>query len=269
MPTNPSLSPNHQTLIDRFISACQADHRIVAAFLGGSYASGQADAWSDIDLGLVTTDDSYAQFLAEREAFVPQLGSPAFIEDFGHTNTIFFIFPDGTDAELGMGRESDFLNIHSGPYTVLLDKTGILDNVVFPYHHADPDEQHETLRRLIHWFWHDLTHLITALGRNQLWWAYGQIDELRGMCINLARLHHNFSAPVDNYDKIEKAVPLELLMPLQPTFCLMERGAMLQAGLTLVEFYKVHAIPLAQAHAIPYPESLEHALVERLKALSA
>ena len=40
------LPQNHQAVIDRFVTACQADERVVAAFLGGSYARGAADAYS-------------------------------------------------------------------------------------------------------------------------------------------------------------------------------------------------------------------------------
>ena len=50
------LSPPHRLAIDRFDAACQADDRVVAAVLGGSYASGQADALSDLDLAVITTD---------------------------------------------------------------------------------------------------------------------------------------------------------------------------------------------------------------------
>ncbi len=42
-----NLSQNHQLVTDRFITACQDDERIIAAFLGGSYAAGQADIYSD------------------------------------------------------------------------------------------------------------------------------------------------------------------------------------------------------------------------------
>jgi hypothetical protein len=31
------LPDNHQDIVDRFVAACQADERIVTAFLGGSF----------------------------------------------------------------------------------------------------------------------------------------------------------------------------------------------------------------------------------------
>src|SRR6266699_2767360 len=56
------MPENHQVVMNRFVEACQADERVVAAFLGGSYARGAADAYSDLDFGLITTDEAYEDF---------------------------------------------------------------------------------------------------------------------------------------------------------------------------------------------------------------
>jgi hypothetical protein len=253
--------------LDRFVAACQADERVVAAFLGGSYARGKADPYSDLDLGLITSDEAYESFLAGREAFIRLLGEPLFFEDFDLPSNIFFIFPDDTEGELAIGRESAFTHIHGGPYRVLLDKKDILAGAVFPWHEADLTEQVETLRRLVYWFWHDLSHFITGLGRGQLWWAHGQLELLRRMGVELARLRHNFSAAAEGYEKVEKALPVEQLAPLQATYCPLEREAMLQAVHLILRFYQDLAPPLAQAHGIPYPAELERVMVARLEKL--
>jgi len=239
---------NHQVVINRFVAACQADERVVAATLYGSYARGAADAYSDLDLGLLTTDEAYEDFLAGREAFIRLLGEPVFLEDFDLPNMVFFIFPDGVEVELSLGRESQFNHNHGGPYQVLLDKKNILAGAVFPRRHPTQAEQLERLRRLVYWFWHDLSHFIAALGRGQLWWAYGQLEELRRYCVNLARLRHNFATEADGYDKVEQALPVEQLSPLQATCCPLEPGAMLQAALVLVRFYRGVVPLLTQTH---------------------
>ena len=189
------LSDKHQIFMDRFVEACQADDRVVAAFLGGSYASGTADAYSDLDLSLITTDETYDDFLAGREAFILLLGEPLFLETFHRPNFAFFIFPDGTEGELALGRASDFTDMNRGSYRVLLDKTALLAGAVFPGYEPTEVEQIETLRRLVTWFWHDLSHFTTAMGRGQLWWAHGQLEALRHYCVNLARLRQDFSDP--------------------------------------------------------------------------
>ena len=75
--TTTTLPRNHQQFIQRFVAACQADAQVVAAFLGGSYAKGTADTYSDLDLCLITTDAAYEDFLAGRAAFIRRLGEPA------------------------------------------------------------------------------------------------------------------------------------------------------------------------------------------------
>lgn len=100
------LSDIHQNFLSRFVAACQADDRVVAAFLGGSYAKGTVDAYSDLDLSLITTDDAFDEFFANRVAFLRQLGAPVFLENFGLPKMVFFIFPDDTEGELWFGSES-------------------------------------------------------------------------------------------------------------------------------------------------------------------
>jgi len=170
------------------------------------------------------------------------------------------------------GRESQIKHIFNGPYRVLLDKKGILPESALPEHRLAQAGQIEKLRRQIYWFWHDLSHFITALGRGQLWWAYGQIEVLRGYCVNLARLKHNFTdADVGDeaYFKIEKAISIESLSALQATFCPIERGAMLQSVLVIVRFYQELARDLARTHRIAYPADLERVMVDRLEKLRA
>ena len=261
------LLHHHQVVMNRFVAACQADARVVAAFLHGSYARGTADAYSDLDLGLITTDAAYEDFCAGREAFLQLLGEPVFLEDFGATVTVFFILADGTEGELAVGRESQFHHMHGGPYRVLLDKKHLLAGAVFPWHEPAQAEQVEMLRRLVCWFWHDLSHFTTAMARGQIWWAYGQLEVLRLQCVNLVRLRQNFSAVADGYEKVEQAIPVEQLSSLQATFCPLEQGAMLQAALVIVRFYRELAPLLARTHGITYPAALERVMYGRLEKL--
>ena len=172
---------DHADVIARFVDVCSADERIVAAFLSGSNARGEADAYSDLDLCLIATDAAYDDVVAERAAIIRRLGEPLFLERFGRDDIAFFILADGTEGELFFAREGGLDAIHTGPYRPLVDKTGILAGAEFPFTEPDPVEQVEELRRILHWFWHDLSHFIAALGRGQLWWAAGQLEALRAL----------------------------------------------------------------------------------------
>ena len=105
------LHPNHQTVFENFVSACQSDERVMAALLVGSYAKGKADAHSDLDLYLITTDETYEHFIAGRAAFIQQLGEPLFMEDFDIPGIVFLIFPNGEEVEISFGRENQLSQI--------------------------------------------------------------------------------------------------------------------------------------------------------------
>jgi hypothetical protein len=80
------------------------------------------------------------------------------------------------------------------------------------------------------------------MGRGQLWWAQGQLEELRRYCVNLARMINDFSHPgggVEPYFKIDKAMQVEQLSPLKETFCPTEKGTLLNASITILHFYYV------------------------------
>jgi hypothetical protein len=119
----------------------------VAAFVGGSLATGTADEYSDIDVYLIVADEAYASFLAERVAFMRQLGEPVFLEHFDGFgfDMVLFIFEDGIKGELALAKASSFVHIHEGPYRVLVDKTGLLKGVTFPTEQVPVEEQRQNL----------------------------------------------------------------------------------------------------------------------------
>ena len=262
------LLPNHQTIVDRFITACQTDDRVAAALHVGSYVKGLADEHSDLDLYVVTTDNGYKDFIASRSAFVEKLGEPLFMEDFGHPDTVFLIFSDGSEVEISFTRESQLSQVLSEPYKVLLDKNNITSGITLRDRKVDQEEQTEKLRLLVYGFWHELAHFTTALARGHLWWAQGQLGALRLHCINLVRLQNDFSDQEIGEEgcfKIDTAIPIEQLSALKVTYCPMEGEAMGKSALLIIRFFQNLAPDLASKHGITYPALLEHVMIEKLK----
>jgi predicted nucleotidyltransferase len=262
------LRPNHQAVVDRFINASQADERIVAALLVGSYVKGSPDRYSDIDLYAITTDEAYDDFASTRDSFVHQLGEPLFMEDFDLPGIVFLIFSDGTEVELSYVRASQINKVFNGAFQVLLDKKNITVGIVSREHEIDQDKQKEKLRRLMQRFWHEMSHFIAAIGRGQLWWAQGQLEAMRSICVNLVRLRNNIldeDAGEEPYFKIENVMPVEQLAALQETFPPLEKQAILKAGLAIFRFYRDIAPSLAQMHGIHYSHELERVMMKRLQ----
>lgn len=97
---------DHDTVIEKFVALCSADERIVAAFLGGSYARAEADEFSDLDLCLITTDEAYEEVVSGRRAIIEQLGEPLFLEDFGLEGIVFFILADAPKPSFSSGARA-------------------------------------------------------------------------------------------------------------------------------------------------------------------
>ena len=77
------MAASSDDLIARFRDACATDERIVAAFVGGSRARGEADGYSDVDLCVVVPDASFDDVFADRATIAGRLGTPLFLEDWG------------------------------------------------------------------------------------------------------------------------------------------------------------------------------------------
>jgi len=254
-------------VLERFADACRADQRIVAGYLTGSHVTGMADAYSDVDLCVVATDGQRDAVWADRGVIVRRLGDPLQIEDFDGHDTVFFILAGGADGELTVTDVGAMAQSSRGPHRAVHDPDGILAGVAFVGSEPDADAQVEQLRRCVEWFWHDMAHFTAALGRGQPWWAAGQLDALRGYCVNLARLRADFMGHLDAFDKLDAAVPAGDLAPLAPTYVPFVPVQMLVAARTLADYYRDVVPDLAAAQGIPYPTELEALMRARLDAL--
>jgi len=267
--TEASARPNDlRPILDRFVTACEQDDRVVAAFLGGSHGRGEADAYSDVDLCVIAKDAAYEALVGDRAGFVGRLGTPLFFEDFGFAGLVFFILADGTEGELFFGAEGRLEELEPGPtIRTLFDPRGILETFAFAEERTDPAEQHEALRQNLAWFRHELSHFIAAIGRGELWWAAGQLESLRGHCVNLVRIESGAFAGEEPYEKLDHTIELAALSPIAKTFVPLERGALLRAARELVRFYTEKAPGIAEASGATYPLELAKLMVKRLDDL--
>ncbi|MEX0985298.1 MAG: nucleotidyltransferase domain-containing protein [Actinomycetota bacterium] len=260
-------SQAHEQLIARFTDACSADNRVVAAFVGGSIARGEADPYSDVDLCVVATDEAADDVFADRAAMVGHLGTPLFLEDRGHQPPeVFVILADGTDAEMFFIAEGRIKEMQVGSILTLLDRTGLLTNLELPMRAPLSGDLASELR-ILAWFWHDVSHVIKALGRGQLWWAAGEIEALRGYCVNLVRIEQGVEAGGEPYFKIDTEASTVALESLRSTFVTIEAEALAQAASELVAFFGSRGRPLAGAYGSEYPSELDLLMRRRLEAL--
>ncbi len=131
------LQARNWEAVRRFATACESDERVIAAFLGGSMASGKTHPKSDVDVYVIIRGDKYETFLERVSEFLGSWGrltESTLIRDFEGFgfDMVLFAFSDGVRGELALGTEENFMAMHGGPHQVLLDRTGMLDGVAFP-----------------------------------------------------------------------------------------------------------------------------------------
>lgn len=255
-----------QKIIERFRATCQEHDEVLAAFVGGSFANSSADEFSDLDLYAVIAIEAYDQFLADHQEFFLSFSTPVFLEHFDGFgfDMYVFIFDDGTQGELALGKPDHFTHIHGGPYKVLIDKNGLLEEVDFPWQKPTENQQREQCRKHVKWFWRDLSLFSAAMGRGRTWTAIGYLQSMRLRCIHLFRIMNDPSSWSDGYEKVEDAGDVRDLRHLEKTFTRLESQKMLAAVEILVAFYRGIAIRLTEQHRIPYPHDAERAVLSEL-----
>jgi len=254
--------------VEQLVDTCSADARVVALFEGGSRARGESDEHSDIDVTVLVADDALDGMLADKELFVRSIGDALFVEDFGIEHMAFAIFADGTELEIHFYAASAVDSIRAGPHRVLLDPLGVLANKVFASEEPDDATRARQLREVVMWFWHDLGHFTTAIARGQLWWAAGQLEQLRNSCVNLVRLEQGGEAVDEPYWKLDTEAATGPLEPLRTTFVPIERDALLRAGNEVLAFFRSHGRAAADAGGLAYPAELDRLVGGRLDKLT-
>jgi len=132
-------------MIERLRTACRDDLRVIAATLYGSFATGEADAYSDIEAALYFVPEALATL--DRQAWVAQIAPVElfFADDFGHYTAIFanlvrgefhFNAADRIPEVAGWRNSAWF---PSAEAAVLVDRTGELTRQIDGLEHAPPD----------------------------------------------------------------------------------------------------------------------------------
>ncbi len=70
-----------EALLQTIIDLVNADQRVVAAWLFGSFGRGTADEWSDLDLHLVIADEHAEALKAARREYVARVAAPLLIQE--------------------------------------------------------------------------------------------------------------------------------------------------------------------------------------------
>jgi predicted nucleotidyltransferase len=179
--------------LKRLTEGLQADRRVVAAWLTGSFGKGESDEWSDLDLNVVVTDESFNSLVENPQDLFDQAGkqlpltakdSPAF-PSFTLPGARFWLifYEPAIEVDWSIGPLSQAFR---QPTSLLLfDKAGI---AVSPDPQPVPiEERLETATKSFYFFWAMAFIAVKYAGRGHTRRVITQTGLLEDSFINMWR----------------------------------------------------------------------------------
>jgi hypothetical protein len=255
-----------EDLIARAVDVLRTDDRVLAAWLVGSFATGGADPWSDIDLHILVTDaaaddlkDSWRDLLHRMTPTV--MAQPFYPGSDGG----YAITPEWVHIDLAFHRESVL-----DPKTVegmspLLDKRGdrLPDGptprapfVSEPYFPADT----------VDFFFYMFGNLVVVVGRNEPAWAMNGVITLRDyglvplMFAERGVRKQGGNKRQNPFLSQEQQQVLLDLPPVGPTI-----DSVIDAEVAIARDFIPRGRSLARTVGASWPEAFEHATVRRIE----
>ncbi len=176
-------------LLERIVGVLQADRRVVAAWLSGSFGRGVEDAWSDLDLHVAIEDESLPAFLDERVALYRSIGDPILVQREMASNAMatsrfqLVIYPGPIEVDWTIGPESQ---ASRPPETRIIHSRRAIPIEIPPPLPAD--QRRAVAGDVLTFFWAMAPIAVKFVGRGDSRRASSQIDLLTGAFIQLWRL---------------------------------------------------------------------------------
>jgi predicted nucleotidyltransferase len=177
-------------LLDRIVATLEADARVRAVWLSGSFGRDEADEWSDLDLHVAVEDADFDAFLAERPALYERVGRPVLVQQEiipsnsmpgGHFQLVMYAGPIEVDWNFGPAGQA----ARPPASRVLFDRIGV------PVHAppaATAEERRAKADASLTFFWAMAPIAVKHAGRGASQRAASQIDLLTETFVILWRL---------------------------------------------------------------------------------
>jgi hypothetical protein len=219
----------------RYLSARS---EVVGVFVAGSLPAGTADAYSDIDLRVITTPEGHSTLLAARLVSPSHWGDLLFSEWMDGTQHCishfrpFFkidVFYWSTDAF----RPSPWLKF---PATILLDRTGIVSQVLSESAELQFDTVPDTeVSRLLSKALAGAHEVVRRIRRGELIFAQSLLEELRTHMIRLDACMQAVAPGRPSDLKLEPRIRAPLLSALRQSYASLDADALETAVVALSE----------------------------------
>ena len=179
--------PKYQAdLINKLVSRFADDERILTCWVRGSFASGKADKYSDIDMAIAVDDQQFHGGFVSARTMAHEAGevivhwdSPKDINGSGFT--AFYSDLNFLDVKVYRCSRAPFIGSNS-PTLVLFDRADITHNICNASDvedHMGPPAKEQVWWKMIY-LWTCAYTAVKHLKRGEFWYASGMIAAVRG-----------------------------------------------------------------------------------------
>lgn len=159
-------------LIRGITSALQSDAKIQGAWLGGSFGRGDADAWSDVDVYVLTGESDVERVFDRLASLSSKIAPILYSKRIPHSGTLNFITTDWQRFDFTVVSRAYLERMTKAQLKVLFDRTGMTDRLPDgpgPLNGMRPDQLTDMVEKFIR-----ITGLLpVAHARNEI--VVGQI----------------------------------------------------------------------------------------------
>lgn len=248
--------PAHFHILRLAVGQYRSDPRVTGIFLGGSFARGGYDRFSDIDLHIVVSDEHRAALIAERPVLMRGLGGVLCEWSTRGDHQLLCLYDTGVTLEVDL-HSLDYLERprHAFKLLILHDPNGRLAAFAADCERTPltPEVDADRLLQLWQMVWAWLFLGTGQTLRGEVWEGRDYLEVLRvNAVLPVYRTLHQ--QPAIGYRRIEGWADAEFLRRLEGTVAPLERSAVLQGLLTMVDLFLDLATDLAHRYGTALPQ---------------
>ncbi len=256
MTTEPQLA-----LLDRVVEALRGEPRVAAAWLVGSFALGNADAFSDLDVHCLVADED-AESLSRDWLDLVRAVTPVVTMMPFRTGTLggSVITPEWLHLDVAIHRASTLDVATLAGMAPLFDRTGRLPAgpVPLPPEDRRPHFPHD----VVQWFFYLFGSLVVVVGRNEPAWAMNGVITMRDAGLVPLMMAENGTRRIGGNKRLnpfltpEQREVLRSLPPIAPTI-----DSVVAAEVAIARDFIPRGRALAARVGAEWPAALEEATV--------
>lgn len=257
-------TPQQTALIERIVARLQDEPGVEAAWLSGSLGKGIGDAWSDVDVLVLTADGQAGAVSESISQDLSAIATPVLVNRLFGGRVLNVVTVDWARFDLSFAEGGE-LGFHDGAALTPLFNHGDRAPAARPIapYATSPD----TLRKIVDEFLRVMGLMPVSVGRRDWVLMLAGADLLRGMTVELM-LEENGVSPAARGGMMrrhasltaEQRDALEALPPLVAT-----REAAIAANMALAQLFLPRARRLAAGIGMAWPEAFEAATRRHLK----